>query len=147
MSSLNTYLLHLPVRKSVSIGACLIVIVYILTNSGQIIQTAKYPPLLAPESDVDIIFSHSSTPTVDPDWCDPSTYPPDSLEHLLLAPQANKDPVWGAENHLQFKSWCSCRQTHSCKPNQNEVVLLNVNHFQTWYKNSIDSNNGGETVW
>ncbi|KAF8302532.1 hypothetical protein DL93DRAFT_2233614 [Clavulina sp. PMI_390] len=137
-------------RQSVAFSACLVIIILTLLTGWARdvevpIESHSTTVTLELNTPVEVVIS-PATP-VRPDQCDPSIYPLGSLENRLLSPQVHYGPVWEPENRRQFKRWCDCQQTDSCAPNQREVVLLSVHHFQTWYKNSIDSSNGGETVW
>ncbi|KAF8299961.1 hypothetical protein DL93DRAFT_579628 [Clavulina sp. PMI_390] len=144
MSPLNA------VQQSLAFSVCLVIVILTLVASWSRNVEAPLVSHFAtitfkPDPPAEIMSSPSAP--VQPDRCSLSMYPLGSLENRLLDTKVQNDTAWGLENGRQFKHWCSCRQTSSCGPNQREVVLLTVHHFQAWYKNSIDSNNGGETVW
>ncbi|KAF8302538.1 hypothetical protein DL93DRAFT_496979 [Clavulina sp. PMI_390] len=95
------------------------------------------------------IVESSHTP-FRPESCDPHAFPSDSMQKKLLNPPIaihDFGPVWGPENHRQFKALCNCLLTNSCAPNQDKVVLISANHFEPWYSGSLSPRNGGESVW
>ncbi|KAF8306960.1 hypothetical protein DL93DRAFT_2088335 [Clavulina sp. PMI_390] len=144
------YLFRLFGRKSIAILIVLSIVTYTLYNdpddpsSHHIISSSStHNNIPSPHTDPIV---HLPTHPLQPESCDPKTYPLDSLQRRLLTPQAGPDPIWGPENHKQFSALCNCVLANTCAPNQDQVVILNTHYFQPWYSNEVTSN-PGETIW
>ncbi|KAF8306956.1 hypothetical protein DL93DRAFT_2088327 [Clavulina sp. PMI_390] len=133
MLNFISHLFRLSGRKGIIIVIVLIIVTFTLhanddSSHGSITSPSSIPhdPAL-PETEAVVRLPNHA---LQPESCDPKTYPITSLQRQLLTPPTDPDPIWGLENHHQFKALCNCVLTNTCAPNQDQVVILNAHYFQ-----------------